>query len=686
MAKINLAVDLTGNIDGKLKLIENALKRISDVNGKNIKIRVNDSEVDSLLRKLDGITDNISLKINSNSIRELERSLGNLKINISDSQFNELKSKLDSLKINVDVDIANDVLSQIEGLNGGRIELRVDTSDLDALEDRLARILENYLGGGSGGSDSGIGDNAVQGGILSALTGGNILRGAGVGAGVALAGQSIATSADFDRLYRVLRSSVGSDENADRLYDVARNVFRSGSVNDLDSLGSSAGSFGTLLNSSNVSDGELESLLQFNSLFGEQFDFSAPELLNTLNTLVQREGESISYYLDLLTQGFQSGTNNLRGDFLDSIQEFLSQGDLAGFSSKDLVGLYANNVTSGLFNNDLSGNSLLEFVTNISELVKLGNDNDLVDLRNNLEGIGVDFVQVQSLFSNGGVDARKALQLIIDGLLETDEATRRIVGTEIFGTPFEDGGDALLASLSGGTEYLQSFSDSATAIINENLNSTDVQIQSFRNNLVSLSATFGGELSEGLVPILSVVNTLLESLNGYLSNVGDNTNFWRDAVLGVVDPTGVLKDSFDFIGQIINGIDDDTGFWASALDIVNEKWESILEKVQKVFNFVKDGFTNGIDSVGDLFSTDSDLNLGDRLKSNSLTKFLFNLDDVEQSETSVSPNSSAGNLSGRFSGLSNNISVNSNSNLILSNGLMRQTIDNVNSRNNYLLR
>ena len=689
MSKIKLAVDMTGNVDGKLQMVENAIKRIEKLNGTSIKIKVNDSQVDGLLRKLEQVNNNFSLKINTNSIKELEKSLKNLKLDINDSAFTELQRKLDGLKVKIDVDLAGDVLRQIEGLQGSTINLKVDTSDLDALEDRLSRLLENYLGEGSGGSGGVLG-NAAQGGILAGLTGGSILTGAGVGAGVAMTGKAVLSDAEFDELYKRLRMSIGNEDDAKQLYSILKKVNRSGSVSDLNQLGDSGVALGGLLRNHDLNDNELEKLFQIESVFRNNYDVDSKELFNTLNGLMSKEGGDLDKYLNLLNKGFQSGTNNLRGDFLDSIQEFSDQYTAGGFTSDDMVNFYANSVKEGDWNTDGIGNTMLELVNNFSGLANLGNDNDMKDLRNNLDLIGLDWDKLIKKWKKGGPEAQSVLYDISKALLDTDKDTRRIVGTEIFGTPFEDHMDVILQSYIGGNSYLESFSDTVEDTIRQNLDSTFVQVESFKNNLNQLMANFGNELSEVIVPVLGGINSILESTNVWLEGVSEKSNVWRDILFNIIDPTGLIKDSFDFIGEILNGIDEDTNIWQSSLDVIGEKWDNILNKIKKIFELLKNGVVGGFDFLTEGFNGSSDSSLGftDKLKNNSVMKFLFNLDDAkEQTETKVKNTGSVGNLPSRFNGLGgNNLNINNNSNLILSNGMMKNVIGNVNTRNNYLLR
>jgi len=282
----------------------------------------------------------------------------------------------------------------------------------------------------------------------------------------------------------------------------------------------------------------------------------------------------------------------------------------------------------------------------------------------------------------GGDRAKKVTVDIAKALLEVDRNTRRVAGTELFKTPFEDHMDAILEAYVNGTGYLEQFSDTASDTINQDLETFNTQLNSFNNNMKALLGTFGGEFAEAAVPVLTGLNTLLGFINEKLADSGKESNYLKDVFFLMIDPTGQLRNLFDMIGNIINGIDDDTNVWGSAVKNVGDFFSGILETVKKIWGYVKEILGSG----WDLLTTGGGNGFTNYLKNNPISQFLFGTEGNKSINTGSKGNTSGygvslrPNIQGNGSMLPGASGATVNSNLYLQDGPLYKKVSDDRTR------
>lgn len=140
---------------------------------------------------------------------------------------------------------------------------------------------------------------------------------------------------------------------------------------------------------------------------------------------------------DVLTAGFQNGVNSAE-DLLDTFIEYPALLDRLGLDAETALGLMNQGLEAGARNSDLVADALKEFqirATDASEGSAAG-----------FEAIGLNAEKMTAQIAEGGPKARDGLDMVLDRLRKMeDPVARNVAGVALFGTQWEDLGDAILA-------------------------------------------------------------------------------------------------------------------------------------------------------------------------------------------------------------------------------------------------
>ncbi|WP_131104023.1 phage tail tape measure protein [Ornithinimicrobium sufpigmenti] len=140
--------------------------------------------------------------------------------------------------------------------------------------------------------------------------------------------------------------------------------------------------------------------------------------------------------LDVLTRGFQTGTNAAE-DLLDTFIEYPALMERLGLDAETALGMLNQGLEGGARNADLVADALKEFQIRATDASEASADG--------FEAIGLNAEKMTAKIARGGEGAAEGLQQVLDGLRDMeDPVERNAAGVALFGTQWEDLGSAIL--------------------------------------------------------------------------------------------------------------------------------------------------------------------------------------------------------------------------------------------------
>lgn len=330
--------------------------------------------------------------------------------------------------------------------------------------------------------------------------------------------------------------------------------------------------------------------------FAGAFDVDLDDAVKNAGRLIETglAGDAVEAF-DLLTAAAQKVPKALRGELLDSVDEYAQHFSSLGFSGPQALGLLSSAAERGQYVLDKTGDAMKEFTalaTDGSE--STGNAFAMLGIR------GKDYDRMVKMLLAGGPKAGAAFKTMAKALHEIEDPIKKAdVAMALFGTPLEDMDKTripdFVAALYEGTEGLEDFAG-ASDRLGEQLNDNDAtKIEAYRRSVEDMSASIG-EKALGAVtklpgplrdvaagiqgiagPAMSIVSAVGPMAGGLMAMSAAQTTA---AGTSTLLSSAMAALPFVAIGLAV----------AALAVIVWRNWDSIKEAIGGAVSWVKDRF------------------------------------------------------------------------------------------------
>ncbi|MGE2733854.1 phage tail tape measure protein [Mycolicibacterium vaccae] len=322
----------------------------------------------------------------------------------------------------------------------------------DAGEDASASFMAGFRSGL--GNFGGLGQSAADGfgggliGGLSAarmagigVTGGAALAGGFVTAavaGVASLGPAIADGITNIAVTDQFQARMGLDESSMAQYAQAAGQAYANNfgASVQDNLGTAQAALRAGIIDAGATDSEVQGVIQQLEGVSAVTDATTQELARSITTLMRTGlAGSVSEASDIITAGFQAGLD-VSGDWLDTVNEYSTQFRKFGLDASEVLTLLNQGIEGGARDTDKVADSLKEFAIRAVDGSKTTAEG--------FAALGFDADEMGRRFAEGGQSAKVALDATFDAIQRIDDPMQQaLVWQRLFGTQFEDMGDAI---------------------------------------------------------------------------------------------------------------------------------------------------------------------------------------------------------------------------------------------------
>uniref|UniRef100_UPI003F49A8A5 phage tail tape measure protein n=1 Tax=Nocardia suismassiliense TaxID=2077092 RepID=UPI003F49A8A5 len=382
------------------------------------------------------------------------------------------------------------------------------------------------MGSSLGDSLSGLGG---KGGVLGAALAGAAAI-AGISAGAIIA-KSIASGIKAEKPLDLAQARLGVDEATMRKIGAAAGNayaqdFGSSVADNIDTARRAIQS-GLLDPSATAQDTKkvISQLSGVSELMGEEIPAVSRAAGQAIRTGIAGSAEEA---FDLFAAAQRSGLN-VSEDFLDTVSEYSTQFRKLGLSGPEAIGLINQAVKGGARDVDIAADAIKEFSIRVVDGSK-----STVEA---FQGLGFNADDLAARFAAGGATARAATgELLAEIRKIEDPVKRNEVALALFGTQFEDLGDALnafnldtaadsLGKVAGAArEALGTMGDNAAHSIESAQRSIEISTDAISG---ALARAFGPELAK----LADWVSTHQPEILGFLGKIADFAFVSADAFL-----------------------------------------------------------------------------------------------------------------------------------------------------------
>ncbi len=528
------------------------------------------SDVDKTGKKVDGLTKDLKAVADIKAKPKIDLAIEDAQRRLTavTKELGELRQLKATPEVELQIKDAQkrlrDVRTELKDLQNAKATIPVK-ADTGQAEKEIADLGKSGAGKSAGDA---VGDDMVS-GIVDAL--GSIpIAGAVVGVGAAIAGGIIlgikqglqieaerdlfgartgldeATAAKFGRAAGEAYANVFGDSVAANL-ETARTALEQGLIDPA------------------MAEKDITRVIESLSGISQIMQTDIPETARAAGQMIKTGlADSAERAFDILVAGYQHGAG-ASADLMDTLTEYPVLFQRLGLSGEDAMGLLIQGLKGGAFNADKTADALKEFqirATDASESSAKG-----------FELIGLNAAEMTARIAKGGPEARAGLQEVLDGLNAIEDPVKRnTAGVALFGTQWEDMGDAIrkldlktaaseIGDAAGATERaLKTMSDNAAT-----------QIEGARRNIEEAANGIKGALAAAFE------DDIQSAAKWVQANRAPLMQFFLDVMSGAIDAAKGIADfgasTLDTIAAIADGI--------AGIPFIGDEMRDAMQKVSE---------------------------------------------------------------------------------------------------------
>ena len=379
-------------------------------------------------------------------------------------------------------------------------------------------------------------------GLEMLKTGAGIAAGAVVAVGAAAVGaaaEAVKLSDDLAKAMNGFSSATGlSVEETKKYEDVLKNVYKNNYGESFEDIANTMGKVKQQMGE--ISETDMQSVTEAAYAFQDISEYSPEESIRSANSLMEQFGLDSKSAFNLLVQGYQNGLD-YSGEMLDSINEYAPQFEKMGFSAEEMFSMLKSGAENGAFNLDKIGDAVKENAIKVIDLSATTTDAFL--------SLGLDSGAISAEFAAGGDVAKDAFDKVMIGLKAIqDPLEQNRIGTELFGTMWEDLGSEAVLGLSTTSDAFDGAVDSMGEAQGTLYNDLGSMLEGLKRNFELLLLPLGNALiplikeliQNGIVPLGDKFKDILPKL----------TDMAVNALPVLVD---AFSNFYDIVSSIISG-------------------------------------------------------------------------------------------------------------------------------------
>lgn len=330
----------------------------------------------------------------------------------------------------------------------------------------------------------------------------------GLGAG------ALKTASDVDASQGRIQAQLGvTADEAEELKGVANDVWKNAFGESLEEVTDNLSI--VRQNLGDLNNADLQKVLEGAYTLKDAFGAEINESTRTASVLMKNFGVDSETAFDLMTTGFQRG-GNFSDELLDTMREYSPQFKAMGYTAEEFTAILIAGAEAGAFNLDKIGDAAKENFLRIGDGSKTSRDA--------LEGLGLDFNQIEKDIAAGGDTANSAFTAVSAALAGVEsDSERSQAAIALFGAPLED----------LGPEF-QNFFANVNTDLGDFEGATQEASNAMYDNFGSRLTTVFRELQTALLPLGEVLLGWAETVLPKITSAAQKMAEW----FGKMSPAG----------------------------------------------------------------------------------------------------------------------------------------------------
>ena len=227
---------------------------------------------------------------------------------------------------------------------------------------------------------------------------------------------------------------------------------------------------------------------------------------------------------DLITAASQKLPKEMRGELLDTIEEYAADLSSLGFTGPEAMGALSASVKAGARNTDLAADALREFSIRGVDGSKASSEG--------FKALGLDADEFAAKLGKGGPEAKKATSEVIQALAAmSDPIAQEAAGVALFGTRYEELGIKAITALDPATAAMTDYEGAAKKAGDTLNDNTATSVEGFKrkasemaSNLAAKAIPHLEKLGRGFAGLPGPAQAAIAGLGGLAVAAGPISN------------------------------------------------------------------------------------------------------------------------------------------------------------------
>lgn len=342
---------------------------------------------------------------------------------------------------------------------------------------------------------------------------------------------------------------------------------------------------------------ELEKQVENTMTLSDKLGSDYGETIRTVDNMVKIFGITHEEAFDVISKGYQENLN-IGGDLLDLFNEYSVKFEQLGMDQDNMLSIMIEGQEQGIFNYDLLLDGIKEYQINVMELAA-----DTEGSKELFKDLGLNVKDVNEAYKNGGEDAKEMSIKIWEALDSIeDPLEKNRIGTELFGTMWEDTGGKINDAALGIKKDIEEVKGTTDKLIATNTDELSEKWEvTFRNWKADTLLPMGKALKDLGIDFLNFFAEANEATKEGFDKINDKIDDW--IVLAKRKLKEWKKSGIEVFEDFKDGAARE---FNKAVDAIMDLIDDLVghfENMKKDIDSITSGISDGWDWVADSIDT-----------------------------------------------------------------------------------
>jgi phage-related minor tail protein len=332
---------------------------------------------------------------------------------------------------------------------------------------------------------------------------------------------------------------------------------------------------------------QVETTMTLSKVLGADYG----ETIRTVDNMVRIFGITHEEAFDTISKGYQENLN-VGGDLLDLFNEYSVKFEQLGMDQEDMLAIMLEGQEQGIFNYDILLDGIKEYQIRVMELAS-----DTEASKELFADLGLNVKDVNQAYTDGGQAAEDMSIKIWEALATIkDPLEQNRIGTELFGTMWEDTGGKINVAALGVKKDIDSVKGATDDLLKANSDQLaekwEITFRKWKADtlipmgqvLKDLGIDFLNFFAEANDATLNGFDSLNEKIDSWIASAKKKLREWKKSGVNIFEDFNAMDAIMRLIDKLVGHFENMRNDINSITSGLSRGWDSVSNSISGVIN------------------------------------------------------------------------------------------------------